>query len=569
MIAKRTCLAIALLAALCLKCAADVGQNIPTTFNKFPDPSALKPAPKPNGPEWVNNAVFYEIYPQSFYDSDGDGIGDLKGIIAKLDYVKSLGVNAIWLNPFYVSPFRDAGYDVADYYKVAPRYGTNDDAKALFKAAHDKGIHVIIDFVPGHTSIDHPWFKASCEAKPNKYSNWYVWTDKTWFDGQEKYRENYIQGYCDRDGNYLANFFWHQPALNYGWGEPDPHQKWQLPTDHPDVMALRQEMKNVLRFWLDMGCDGFRCDMAGALVKNDPKHKIGDFWRDVRAMLDKDYPNAFMISEWSDPALAIDCGFHADFMHWFPGYDTLWSNEGSFFSNSGKGDISKFVRIFEGQYRQTIGRGYISMPVGNHDLPRINRDGRSVRDIELIYAFEFTMPNVPFIYYGDEIGMRQMNGLTSKEGSFGRAGSRTPMQWDAGTNLGFSTAPAGKLYLPMDSSPDAPTVAAEERDPESLLNFVKSLIKLKTEHAALRGDAAFYPIYVMPGRYPYVFMRVSADEKLLVAINPSPKVAEVAIFGRFGSRKTLLSGNGMVLESLENNSWISMAPKTFSVYKID
>ncbi len=136
-----------------------------------------------SGPEWVKNAVFYEIYPQSFYDSNGDGIGDIQGVIEKLDYIASLGVNAIWLNPCFLSPFQDAGYDVQDYYKVAPRYGTNDDLKTLFEKAHKKGLRIILDIVPGHTSIEHEWFKKSCEQIPNKYSNWYIWTNSVWDDG--------------------------------------------------------------------------------------------------------------------------------------------------------------------------------------------------------------------------------------------------------------------------------------------------------------------------------------------------------------------------------------------------
>jgi maltose alpha-D-glucosyltransferase/alpha-amylase len=562
-------IALALLPAFCMNLAAESTDRLPTTYNQFPKPDSIQSIPSPKAPGWVNDAVFYEIYPQSFCDSDADGIGDLKGIISRLDYVKSLGVNAIWITPFFESPFRDAGYDVSDYYTVAPRYGTNDDAKELFRAAHERGLHVIIDFVAGHTSIDHPWFKASAEAKPNKYSNWYIWTDRTWFEGQEKYRGNYIKGYSDRDGNYFAGFFWHEPALNYGWGEPDPHQKWQLPTDHPDVLALREEMKKVLRYWLDMGCDGFRCDKAGILAKNDPKHKIGTFWGEVRDMMDKDYPDAFLISEWSDPTAAIDCGFHADFMHWFRGYDTLWANEASFFNKAGQGDMCTFARFFMGQYESTKGRGYISLPVGSHDLPRINKDDRDKRDIELIYVFQFTMPNIPFLYYGDEIGMRQVEGLTSKEGSYGRTGARTPMQWNSGKNFGFSDAAPEQLYLPVDPGEGAPTVEAQENDPDSLLTFVKALINLKHEHPALRSDAAFYPVYVMPGSYPYVFMRVSGGEKLLIAINPSRKLGEIAIKGKYGSRKSLIFGHGMVLESLNADSWISIAPRTFSIYKID
>jgi len=134
----------------------------------------------PKCPDWVHNAVFYQIYPQTYYDSNGDGIGDLNGIIQKLDYIKSLGVDAIWLNPFFESPFRDAGYDISDYYKVAPRYGTNEDAKRMFEEAHKRGLKIIFYWVISYTSIDHPWFKESAKQEPNKYSNWYIWTDNTW-----------------------------------------------------------------------------------------------------------------------------------------------------------------------------------------------------------------------------------------------------------------------------------------------------------------------------------------------------------------------------------------------------
>src|SRR5574344_1714459 len=134
----------------------------------------------PKIPTWAKNAVFYQIYPQTFYDTNGDGIGDLQGIIQKLDYVKSLGVDAIWINPFFESPFADAGYDISDYLKVAPRYGTNEDAKKLFAEAHKRGLHVIFDFVASYTSIEHPWFKASARQDTNKYTNWYIWTDNVW-----------------------------------------------------------------------------------------------------------------------------------------------------------------------------------------------------------------------------------------------------------------------------------------------------------------------------------------------------------------------------------------------------
>ena len=173
--------------------------------------------------QWLKDAVFYEIYPQSFYDTNRDGIGDINGIIEKLDYIESLGCNALWINPCFDSPFHDAGYDVRDYKKVAPRYGTNNDLYRLFSEAHSKGIRVLLDLVPGHTSEEHPWFQASQSAdQPNEFSNRYIWTDR-WFAGCADLP--YIAGEAERSGTYIINFFKCQPALNYGFLKP--REPWQ------------------------------------------------------------------------------------------------------------------------------------------------------------------------------------------------------------------------------------------------------------------------------------------------------------------------------------------------------
>ncbi|HEX9974976.1 MAG TPA: alpha-amylase family glycosyl hydrolase, partial [bacterium] len=260
---------------------------------------------KPNCPEWLHQAVFYQIYPQTFYDSDGDGIGDLKGIIQKLDYVKSLGVDGIWINPFFESPFYDGGYDISDYYRVAPRYGSNEDAKRLFEEAHRRNLKVLFDYVASYTSIEHPWFQESAKQEKNRYSNWYIWTENVWLNPPQAYLDLFIKGYGRRNGQFMRNFYWCQPALNYGF--VSPQETWELPIDHPDVLAMREEMKKVMRFWVDLGADGFRADMAGALVKNahvkpdDPSFNQRDegtkqFWREIRQIFDKDYPEALMVS---------------------------------------------------------------------------------------------------------------------------------------------------------------------------------------------------------------------------------------------------------------------------------
>ena len=172
--------------------------------------------------QWLKDAVFYEIYPQSFCDTNGDGIGDLPGITSKLDYIKGLGCNALWINPCFDSPFKDAGYDVRDYKKVAPRYGTNEDLAQLFRTAHEKGMHVLLDLVPGHTSEEHPWFKASSQVEKNEYSGRYIWTDHCFAGGDGM---PFIGGETDRNGTYILNFFKCQPALNYGYGKI--HEVWQ------------------------------------------------------------------------------------------------------------------------------------------------------------------------------------------------------------------------------------------------------------------------------------------------------------------------------------------------------
>ena len=455
-------------------------------------------------PSWLSNAFFYEVYPQSFLDTNGDGIGDLPGVIAKLDYIRSIGCNAVWLNPCFESPFGDAGYDVSDFYQVAARYGTNADLKRLFEEAHKRGMRVCLDLVAGHTSVEHPWFKESAKAKRNKFSNWYVWTDNVWKGAGQGLST--VQGFSERDGNYVTNFFHFQPALNYGFANPDPEKPWQLPVTHPDVKAVRREMMNIMRFWLDMGADGFRVDMASSLVKGDSDFKeTMAFWKDIRATYDREYPEAILIAEWSFPALAIPAGFHVDFMIHFgtPAYTTLFRYEKerdvfdnktaygqSFFDKNGRGDVSQFLKTYLKHYASTRELGYISIPTGNHDISRISH-GRTKEELELIYAFLMTMPGVPYLYYGDEIGMRYLRRLPSKEGGYGRTGSRTPMQWNSKENAGFSTAPKEQLYLPLDPSRKKPTVEAQDSDPNSLLNHVRRLAALRQNHPALGGDGGF------------------------------------------------------------------------------
>ena len=207
--------------------------------------------PTHSRPAWLDTAVFYEIYPQSFADANGDGIGDIAGITARLDYIQDLGCNAIWLNPCFDSPFKDAGYDVRDYRLVAPRYGTNADLIALFHEVHERGMHILLDLVPGHTSEEHAWFRRSAEAAHNEYSDRYIWTD-SWIAGGDGLP--FIGGESPRNGTYILNFFKCQPALNYGFAHPK--HAWQQPALGPDALATADAMVDIMRFWLSRGADG-------------------------------------------------------------------------------------------------------------------------------------------------------------------------------------------------------------------------------------------------------------------------------------------------------------------------
>ncbi len=509
-------------------------------------------------PDWLNNTVFYEIYPQSFYDTNGDGIGDINGITAKLDYIKSLGCNAIWINPCFDSPFRDAGYDVRDYKKVAPRYGTNEDLKHCFEEAHKRGMHILLDLVPGHTSDEHPWFRESQKAGKNEYSNRYIWTDSVW---NRPSGFGCMSGMSERNGCYLLNFFSSQPALNYGFNKITA--PWQLPYTHPDCIATREAMKDVMRFWLDAGCDGFRVDMAASLVKNDDGYTATEaLWRNVREMLNQKYPQAAMVSEWSDPAKAIsEAKFDMDFYLNQPGngYHSLFrktrgdGSQLSYFSKQGRGNIMDFLNDYLPRYEASKENGFISFITCNHDTPRMTKSFDE-SECRIAYAFLLTMPGVPFLYYGDEIGMQYFD-LTSVEGGYERTGTRTPMQWNSGKNLGFSTADPENLYLPVDGRDTAPTVENQEKDPDSLLNTVKKVLALRHANPDLQAKPNFEAVYAEPGRYPFVYRR----GKFILAVNPAARSMRIPL--DMGGNKVF----GIGRSSLSDGS-LQMGAQSFAVF---
>ncbi|MBO5473177.1 MAG: glycosylase [Lachnospiraceae bacterium] len=487
--------------------------------------------------EWLKRAVFYEIYPQSFRDSNGDGIGDFNGIIEKLDYIKGLGCNAIWMNPCYDSPFRDAGYDVRDYKKVASRYGTEEELCRLFEEVHARGMHILLDLVPGHTSEEHPWFRESAKEERNEYSGRYIWTDN-WFQRAEGFP--YIAGECERNGAYILNYFKCQPALNYGFLEPK--ETWQKPLDHPDCLATRAAMIDIMCYWLEKGCDGFRVDMADSLVKNDDADKSGTclVWSDMIARVHKKYPDASFVSEWNNPAAAIGkAGFQMDFfLDWFGnGYNLLMRDyddsgrDDSFFRQDSRRSILDFLEEYMPKYEKIKDKGLYCLITGNHDMIRAAYNLKE-RELKLAYAFLFTMPGAPFLYYGDEIGMRYQK-LPCREGGYTRTGSRTPMQWDQSANCGFSAAEREALYLPVEQGVDIPTVAAQEERADSLLHTVRDILAIRGKYADFADHANLEIVSASDGQRSFAYRRGS----LLMLCNPS------------GVRETL------VVDNMEQRSW--------------
>jgi maltose alpha-D-glucosyltransferase/alpha-amylase len=484
----------------------------------------------PAPPAWLAAAVLYQIYPQSYADSNGDGVGDLPGVISRLEYLQWLGVDVIWLSPLFASPFRDAGYDVADYLSVAPRYGTNDDLAALVAEAGTRGIRVMLDLVPGHTSDRHPWFEAAANDPDDGR---YIWAPTDSPPG-----EKWVASPGTRPGHYLPNFYPVQPALNFGYARMDPAEPWRQPVDAPGPRANRAALREIMAYWFDRGIAGFRVDMAYSLVKDDPdRAATAALWRETRAWLDAEYPDRALLSEWGDPKVSVAAGIHADFFLHFVGRTllSLWGNaQGShapswgtgpcYFAPEGEGSMREFLAAWREADAAIGGRGHVALPTANHDFSRLACGTRTRAMVAPAFAFLLTWPSLPVIYYGDEIGMRFVPDLPDTEGSqLGheqRQGSRTPMQWDEGPNAGFSTARAESLYLPVDPDGARPSVAAQRADPDSLLRQVRTLIRLRREHPGLGSGGT---VEVLDDSYPFVYTR---NGEYLVVANPAARPAE-------------------------------------------
>lgn len=429
--------------------------------------------------------IVYEIYPTSFYDSNGDGTGDLPGIAAKLDYIQDLGFNALWINPFYVSPFRDGGYDVADFFDVDPRFGTLEDFRGLIAQAHAREMKVFLDLVAGHASVDNREFRRSAEAERNEFSDLFIWNGSVW-DLEPGYR--LISGMYPRHGCYLVNFFAHQPAFNYGFNKVE--YPWQMTYQDERTQQARNYILDVMRFWLAQGADGFRVDMADSLVKNDEgKQATIAVWQEMFSVIRKEYPDVFFVSEWSDPAQALKAGFDADFVldHWDNFYHRLvrsTENTRGVSVFNGGGDMAYTLRDMQYRFREAEKYGAcLSLISGNHDSPRI-ADFLTEDRLRMFYLALMSLPGIPFVLYGDELGMRTAD-LPSKDGGYQRTGTRIPMVWDdTEPHHGFSQT-AGQTYLPYCDI-NRVSVQSACADESSLYHYIRKLIRLRKDTEALR-----------------------------------------------------------------------------------
>lgn len=550
------------------------------------------------GPQWLDKAVFYQIYPSSFKDSDGNGIGDLQGIISKLDYIQSLGVNALWLNPVFESGWIDGGYDVIDFYKIDPRFGTNTDMVRLTTEAHKRGIKVCLDLVAGHTSDRCEWFRQSGTADRNsRYSDYYIWLDSISPREQELIRQRHASAHPSSDGRglyvesaypraryYMKNYYESQPALNYGYAHPDPRHPWEQAVTAPGPQAVRREMHNVMAFWFDKGIDGFRVDMASSLVKNDnDRSAILALWQEMRRWKDQHYPECVLISEWGNPMLSIPAGFNIDFLLHFnrPGYPSLFFDKGtpygerskfeySYFNRTGKGQIAEFIDNFTPCYnRARSANAFIAIPTANHDFQRPNVGTRNTVDqLKVAMTFFLTMPTIPFIYYGDEIGMRFIPDAPNVEGANERAGTRTPMQWEAGATAGFSTCTPDKLYLPVSTDGGRITVAAEEQDRASMLHFVRALISLRQQTPTLGNTAAWALLSDKDRPYPMVYQRSLDGQVYVVALNPSEATVKTAIPTQGGRAKAVMMSGKASYKPGKTTDQLVLGKCTAVVYRI-
>jgi glycosidase len=394
--------------------------------------------------------------------------------------------------------------------------------------------------------------------------------------------DGFVRSPGSRPGGYLPNFFDFQPALNFGYARQQDDEPWRQSTEADGPRANRAALREIMDHWLAYGVSGFRVDMAFSLVKDDPgKVETCKVWRELRGWLDRAHPEAALVSEWGDPAVSVPAGFHADFFLHFGGptggrpLRSLWSNgvaindpqwgpDGPcYFAADAEGSPDTFLAAYWDALAVIGEPGHMALPTANHDFARLNAGPRTPEQLPAIFAFQLTFPTLPAIYYGDEIGMRHIEGLPDVEGSlmrtgYNRAGTRTPMQWDGSSNAGFSTAPPARLYLPIDPDPARPTVQAQRADEHSLLHTVRDLVALRRANPELAPSGS---LEILSDGYPLVYLR---GGRFLVVINPSDQARTLQ-----HDRPGLASATPVRQTGVEvNEATIAAAPFSYGIFEL-
>jgi len=499
----------------------------------------------PKGALWYKDAVIYQVHVRTFFDSNGDGIGDFPGLAEKLDYLQDLGITALWLMPFFPSPLRDDGYDISDYRSVHWSYGTVADFQRFLEIAHQRGIRVIIEMVLNHTSDQHPWFQESRSSQDNPRRDWYVWseTDRRYRDARIIFLDTEMSNWAwdtISKSYYWHRFFSHQPDLNY---------------DNP---AVREEMWDVMKFWLEMGVDGFRLDAVPYLIEREGTScenlpETHAFIKELRSKLDEQFPGRMLLAEanqWpSDlrPYFGDGDEFHMAFH--FPIMPRMFmgvkledrkpiieilkqtphipdSCQWCLFLRNHDELTLEMVTDVERDYMYDSYAGdkrmRINLGIRRRLAPLLDGDRRR---IELMNGMLMSLPGTPIIYYGDEIGMGDNVHLGD------RNGVRTPMQWDGGWNAGFSSADPESLYSPVILNPmygyQAVNVYSQKRSEHSILSWMKRLISVRKSTPVFgRGSME----YLHPANHRVLaYLRQLNKETVLVVNNLSSSAQSVEL----------------------------------------
>jgi maltose alpha-D-glucosyltransferase/alpha-amylase len=535
---------------------------------------------------WYKNAVFYQVHVRAFYDSNGDGVGDFQGLAQKLDYLRDLGINAIWLMPFFPSPLRDDGYDIADYRSVHPLYGTLEDFKSFLAAAHERQLRVVMEMVLNHTSDQHAWFQESRSSRDNPRRNWYVWSET-----DTPYRSARII-FIDTE---MSNWAWDPISKDHYWHRffsPQPVLKYDNP-------AVREEMWDVMKFWLDMGVDGFRLDAVPYLIEREgtscenlPETHI--VIKELRAKLDSEYPGRMLLAEANQwpadlrPYFGTGDEFHMAFH--FPLMPRMFmglkledrkpiteilsqtpeipaSCQWALFLRNHDELTLEMVTDMERDYmydsyaRDKTMR--LNLGIRRRLAPLLEHDRRR---IELMNGMLMSLPGTPIIYYGDEIGMGDNVNLGD------RNGVRTPMQWNGGWNGGFSNADPESLYSPLIQNPvygyQAVNVLSQRRSEHSLLSWMQHMITLRRS-TPLFGSGSIEFLYPKNHRV-LAYVRQQGDQAILVVNNLSSSAQAVELDLRRYKGKILIEmfGGNLFPRIGDMPYLLTMGPYQFYWFKL-